>query len=43
MGIQWLFPLPEPSGVNLTAPRLEARTVAAFAGDARFLDKGGGG
>lgn len=33
--IQWLFPLPEPSGANLHAPRLTAADIAAFrAGEA---------
>ena len=31
--IQWLFPLPEPSGFNPDAPLLTAADVAAFAGD----------
>jgi hypothetical protein len=28
--IQWLFPLPEPSPVNPSAPVIDAETVAAF-------------
>jgi hypothetical protein len=28
--IQWLFPLPERSGANPTAPTLDAATIAAF-------------
>ncbi len=28
--IQWLFPLPEPSGFNPAAPRLTAADIAAF-------------
>ena len=28
--IQWLFPLPEPSGANPAAPTLDAATIAAF-------------
>lgn len=28
--IQWLFPLPEPSGANPSAPVLDAATIAAF-------------
>ena len=32
--IQWLFPLPEPSGVNESAPLLSKEDIAAFAGDA---------
>ena len=28
--IQWLFPLPEPSGANPEAPVLSARDIAAF-------------
>ena len=32
--IQWLFPLPEPSGVNESAPLLSKDDIAAFAGDA---------
>ena len=31
--IQWLFPLPEPSGANPLAPRLTAGDIAAFAAD----------
>ncbi len=31
--IQWLFPLPEPSGANESAPLLSKEDVAAFAGD----------
>jgi hypothetical protein len=31
--IQWLFPLPEPSGANPSAPLLSARDVAAFQSD----------
>ncbi len=31
--IQWLFPLPEPSGANLHAPILAAADVDAFAAD----------
>ena len=29
--IQWLFPLPEPSGANPSAPLLTAEDIAAFA------------
>ena len=32
--IQWLFPLPEPSAVNYTAPLITEGTVAAFASNA---------
>ncbi|MGI8771868.1 MAG: opioid growth factor receptor-related protein [Acidobacteriaceae bacterium] len=28
--IQWLFPLPEPSGANPSAPVLDAETIAVF-------------
>ena len=28
--IQWLFPLPEPSGANPAAPMLDAAAIAAF-------------
>jgi hypothetical protein len=28
--IQWLFPLPEPSGANPTAPTLNSEVIAAF-------------
>jgi Opioid growth factor receptor (OGFr) conserved region len=28
--IQWLFPLPEPSGANPSAPTLDTATIAAF-------------
>jgi hypothetical protein len=28
--IQWLFPLPEPSGANPSAPTLDAATIQAF-------------
>ncbi len=31
--IQWLFPLPEPSGANESAPLLSERDIAAFASD----------
>ena len=31
--IQWLFPLPEPSGFNPDAPLLTAADIAAFAAD----------
>jgi hypothetical protein len=31
--IQWLFPLPEPSGANPEAPVLSAGDIAAFNGD----------
>ena len=31
--IQWLFPLPEPSGANASAPLLSEADIAAFAGD----------
>ena len=31
--IQWLFPLPEPSGANPDAPVLSSRDIAAFNGD----------
>ena len=36
--IQWLFPLPEPSGANESAPRLSKEDVAAFAGDASLRE-----
>ena len=32
--IQWLFPLPEPSGANASAPLLTNADIASFAGDA---------
>jgi len=32
--IQWLFPLPEPSGANESAPLLSKDDIAAFTGDA---------
>jgi len=32
--IQWLFPLPEPSGANESAPLLSKEDIAAFTGDA---------
>jgi hypothetical protein len=28
--VQWLFPLPEPSGFNLAAPVLDARSIQEF-------------
>ena len=31
--IQWLFPLPEPSGANAEAPLLSKEDIAAFASD----------
>ena len=31
--IQWLFPLPEPSGANAEAPLLSSEDIAAFASD----------
>ena len=31
--IQWLFPLPEPSGANPSAPVLDAETIAVFHSD----------
>jgi hypothetical protein len=31
--IQWLFPLPEPSGANAEAPLLSAADIAAFTSD----------
>ena len=31
--IQWLFPLPEPSGANASAPLLSGADIAAFAAD----------
>jgi hypothetical protein len=31
--IQWIFPLPEPSGANPWAPVLDAATIAAIRGD----------
>ena len=34
--IQWLFPLPEPSGANLSAPLLSKEDIAAFQSD-QFL------
>lgn len=37
--IQWLFPLPEPSGANPAAPRLSHDDVAAFAADAALRDE----
>ena len=32
--IQWLFPLPEPSGVNASAPLLSKEDIAVFQSDA---------
>lgn len=32
--IQWLFPLPEPSGANASAPLLSKEDIAAFQSDA---------
>ncbi|HLB99097.1 MAG TPA: opioid growth factor receptor-related protein, partial [Acetobacteraceae bacterium] len=32
--IQWLFPLPERSGANPSAPTLDAETIATFRADA---------
>jgi hypothetical protein len=32
--IQWLFPLPEPSGANASAPLLSKEDIAAFESDA---------
>jgi hypothetical protein len=32
--IQWLFPLPEPSGANATAPLLSSEDTASFSSDA---------
>lgn len=32
--IQWLFPLPEPSGANASAPLLSNEDIAAFKNDA---------
>ncbi|MBA3297928.1 MAG: hypothetical protein H0U19_13445 [Acidobacteria bacterium] len=34
--IQWLFPLPEPSGANLSAPLLSAEDVRQFTSDDRL-------
>ena len=31
--IQWLFPLPEPSGANPSAPLLSSSDIAAFTSD----------
>ena len=31
--IQWLFPLPEPSGANPSAPLLSGQDIAAFSAD----------
>ena len=31
--IQWLFPLPEPSGANASAPLLSSQDIAAFKSD----------
>jgi hypothetical protein len=37
--IQWLFPLPEPSGANPLAPQLVAADIAAFGTDERLRDE----
>lgn len=37
--IQWLFPLPEPSGALRTAPLLGADDIAAFASDPILRDE----
>lgn len=37
--IQWLFPLPEPSGVNPHAPLVQPRTAAAFAEDPALRER----
>ena len=36
--IQWLFPLPERSSANPSAPRLSAADIAAFADDAALRE-----
>ena len=36
--IQWLFPLPEPSGANADAPLLSGDDIAAFAAEASLRD-----
>lgn len=37
--IQWLFPLPEPSGVNPSAPLLDEQTIEAFLGSRALQDQ----
>jgi hypothetical protein len=37
--IQWLFPLPEPSGANPSAPLLTAEDIAAFERDEGLRDE----
>jgi hypothetical protein len=37
--IQWLFPLPEPSGVNPTAPILKPATIEAFRASIAMQDR----
>jgi Opioid growth factor receptor (OGFr) conserved region len=37
--IQWLFPLPERSGANPSAPVLDARTIAQIRGDAEMQER----
>lgn len=37
--IQWLFPLPEPSPVNPTAPLLDAATIAEFRARPELQDR----
>lgn len=37
--IQWLFPLPERSGANPSAPILDAGTIAAFRADPALQDR----
>jgi hypothetical protein len=37
--IQWLFPLPEPSGANADAPLLSKEDIAAFESDDESLRK----
>ena len=36
--IQWLFPLPEPSGANASAPLLSKDDIATFAADASLRE-----
>ncbi len=37
--IQWIFPLPERSGANPSAPVLDAATIAAIQGSAAMQDR----
>lgn len=37
--IQWLFPLPEPSGVNPSAPLLDDQTIESFRGRRALQDQ----